>query len=123
MLAKIFGANYKTTLSAAGTAIMAGITWLSTISYDQGPISMVVPLKYKGHVAWITGVATLILWIYNGIQQKSKEVTGGTVQQTTNFTPAEQGTQTLVDETVKATVKSGEHVTPEQAEAVYQPKP
>lgn len=118
-MAKIFGANWKTTFTAIGTALSAGLTFLSGLSYDQGPISMIVPIKYKGKITLLAGTATLILWVWNGIQQKSKDVTGGTVQQTQSGGVADAGTQTLVDETIKASIKSGDDtVTPEQKAAV-----
>lgn len=117
-MARIFGANWKTSFTAAGTALSAGLTFLSGLSYDQGPIALVIPVKYKGTVTLLAGVATLILWVWNGIQQKSKDVTGGTTQQTASGAVADPGTQTLVDETIKATINSGEAVTPEQKQAV-----
>ena len=117
MLAKLFGANWKTSVTAIGTALFAGLTWLSSVSYDQGPIAMVVPMKYRGKVAFASGAATLLLWCWNGIAQKSKEVTGGVVQQTASGAPAEPGTQTLVDQTIKATIASGESVSAEQKAA------
>jgi hypothetical protein len=111
-------ANWKTTVSMIGGTIMGAITWLANVSYDQGPISMVIPVKYKGTVTLIAGVSALILFCWNGIQQKSKNVTGGSVQQTVSGAVAAPGTQDLVDETVRASIKSGEQVTPEQKEAV-----
>ena len=90
-LAKVLGANYKTTVSAIGTAIFATITFFAQLSYDQGPIALVVPVKYKRTVTLIAGLCTLALWIWNGIAQKSKEVTGGSVMQTMagNIVPPE----------------------------------
>jgi hypothetical protein len=115
---KLLGANWQTTVSMVGGTIGAALTFLSTVSYDQGPIAMVIPMKYKPTVALIAGAATLILWIWNGVQQKSKNVTGGIVMQTASGAIAEPGTQSLVDETIKASIKSGEPVTPEQKRAV-----
>lgn len=112
-------ANWKTTVSMIGGTLMAALTWLANVSYEQGPISMVIPVQYKPTVTWIAGIAALILFVWNGIQQKDKNVTGGTVQQTTTGQVAAAGTQTLVDATVKATVESGGRVSPEQATAVY----
>jgi hypothetical protein len=72
MMAKLFGANWKTTLSAIGAALFSALTWLSTLSYDQGPIALIIPMQYKPWITKIAGVAALGLWIWNGIAQKSK---------------------------------------------------
>jgi hypothetical protein len=116
---KILGANWQTTVSMIGGTLGAALTFLSTVSYDQGPIAMVIPMKYKPTVALIAGIATLILFCWNGIQQKTKSVTGGVTQQTVSGAIAEPGTQSLVDQTIKASIASGDDaVTPEQKRAV-----
>ena len=103
MLARLLGANWKTSVTGIGTAIFAGLTFLSGLSYDVGPIALVIPAKYKSTVTWIAGAATAILWCWNSIAQKSKEVTGGSIQQTLGGNPAAPGTQTLVDVTKQST--------------------
>jgi hypothetical protein len=119
MLTKLFGANWKTTWSMIGATLMAALTWLSSLSYDQGPIAMVIPIEWKPWVTKIAGIATLILFAYNGIRQKDKAVTGGHIQQTVSGAVAEPGTQSLVDETVRASIRSGDDaVTPAQRAAV-----
>ena len=124
-ISNILGANWKTTVSGIGSAIFAILTTLSALPYTLGDVATIIPVEYKTKVFTVSAIATVLLRIWNSTQQKDKSVTGGTVQQTTNFMPVEPGKQTLVDETVKATVASGETVTPEQAEAVFkqQPKP
>lgn len=102
MLARIFGANWKTTVTASATALSAALTFLSGLSYDQGPIALVIPVKYKGTITLVAGVSTLVLWVWNGIQQKSKDVTGGRVQQTIEGNLAKPGTQDLVDLTLQS---------------------
>lgn len=101
-----------------GGTLGAALTWLSTVSYDQGPIAMVIPVAYKPTVTLCAGIATLILFCWNGIKQKDKNVTGGIVQQTASGAVADPGTQTLVDETIKASINSNEEVTAEQRNAV-----
>jgi|GEM_PF-6258322 len=103
MLAKIFGANWKTTASMIGGTLMAALTWLSSVSYDQGAIAMVIPPEYKPWVAKLAGIATLILFAYNGIRQKDKAVTGGWKQQDMSGAPVKEGAQNLVDLTKQAT--------------------
>lgn len=116
---KILGANWQTTVSMIGGVLSAALTWLSTLSYDQGAIATVIPLEYKSLVMKIAGIATLILFCWNGIKQKDKHVTGGSVQQTVSGSVAEPGTQSMVDATVKASIASGDPaVTPEQKRAV-----
>ena len=124
-ISNILGANWKTTVSGIGSAIFALLTAVSALPYTLGDIATIIPPEHKSTIFTVSAIATVLLRIWNSTQQKDKSVTGGTVQQTTNFMPVEPGKQTLVDETVKATVASGETVTPEQAEAVFkqQPKP
>lgn len=121
---KIFGANWQTSVSGIGGYFLAFVTWLSTISYDQGFIATVIPFAYKGYVTWIAAFCSLALLAWNAIQQKSKNVTGGTIQQTTGGAVADEGTQALVDQTVIASIKSGDTtVTPEQRQAVRNVSP
>lgn len=124
-ISNVLGANWKTSVSGIGSAIFALLTAVAALPYTLGDVATIIPPEYKAKVFTISAIATVALRFWNSVQQKDKSVTGGTVQQTTNFTPVEAGKQTLVDETVKATVASGETVTPEQAEAVFkqQPKP
>lgn len=110
----LIGPNWRTTFSMIGGVIMATLTFLSTVSYDQGAIALIIPQAYKPWVMKIAGGATLILFIYNGIKQKDKDVTGGNVQQTAGGNYADPGTQTLVDQTLLASKQSGEILTPEQ---------
>lgn len=116
---KILGANWQTTVSMIGGTLGAALTWLSTVSYDQGAIAAVIPVQYKPIVLKVAGIATLILFCWNGIKQKDKNVTGGVIQQTVSGAVADPGTQTMVDQTVKASIASGDtKVTPEQKAAV-----
>jgi hypothetical protein len=108
-------ANWKTSVSGIGGVVMAFIAWLSTLSYDQGGIALIIPLAYKPWVSKIAAIASLALLGWNAIRQKDKSVTGGMVQQTSSGAVADPGTQSLVDATVKASVQSGDaSVTPEQ---------
>lgn len=118
----IFGANWRTTVSGIGTAIFSALTALAALPYTLGEAATIIPPDYKAKVFTVSLFATVALRVWNSVAQKDKSVTGGTVQQTVNFTPVEPGHQNLVDETVKATVASGERVSPEQAEAVYAAK-
>lgn len=107
-------ANWTTSVSMIGGVITGALTFLSTVSYDQGPIALIIPMEYKPWVFKIAGAASLILFIVNGIQQKAWNTTGGTKQQTVSGAVADPGTQSMVDQTVLASIQSGEKVTAEQ---------
>lgn len=100
---KIFGANWTTTVSGITGIVMAFITWLSTLSYDQGPIAMIIPIQYKPYVTKIAAVAALILLGWNAIQQKSRNVTGGTTMQDAAGDRVPNSRATLVQQTIAAT--------------------
>jgi len=102
-MSKIFGASWKTTASMIGATFMAAVTWLAGLSYDQGAIATVIPVQYKPLVMKIAGIATLILFAYNGIRQKDKSVTGGWKQQDLSGATVQPGDQNLVDLTKEAT--------------------
>lgn len=102
-MAKLFGANWKTTASMIGATFMAGVTWLAGLSYDQGAIATIIPVQYKPLVMKLAGIATVILFAYNGIRQKDKAVTGGWKQQDLSGAPVKPGEQNLVDLTKQAT--------------------
>lgn len=102
--------------------IFSALTALAALPYTLGDIATIIPPEYKAKVFLYSAIAAAALKVWNSVQQKDKSVTGGTVQQTVNFTPVEPGKQSLVDETVKATVASGQRISPEQAEAVFKQK-
>ncbi len=103
MMSKIFGANWKTTLSGIGSAIFSLLTVMAALPDTLGAISTIIPEQYKHYLVIVGLVGATGLKVWNSVAQKSKEVTGGTVQQTTSGAPAAAGTQNLVDMTVKAT--------------------
>jgi hypothetical protein len=115
---KLLGANWKTTVSGIGAALFATLTILATLPFEMGDVANIFPLAWKAKIAVVAAISALILKVWNSIQQKSREVTGGPVQQTLQGNFAKVGTQTLVDATVRDTIKSGETVTPEQKRAV-----
>lgn len=110
-MSKIFGANWNTTvfggLQALFSAFVAGTITFPTDWSDK-----------KQVVLFILVIIGTFFGLKFAVDAKSRNVTGGTVQQTTSGARAEEGTQTLVDETVRATLASGEPVTPYQAKAV-----
>lgn len=96
-------ANWATTFTAIGTALMAALSFLASISYDQGPISVIIPIEYKPTVTLVAGSAALVLWVINGIMQKSKNVTGGSVMQDLNGKVVPEHKATLVQTTKNST--------------------
>jgi hypothetical protein len=118
VITRIFGANWKTTVSGVGAALFEALTVLSGLSYALGDVATVIPPTLKAKVLVVSLGSGFALKVWNAIAQKTKNVTGGTTQQTTTGAFADAGTQTLVDETVVATIKSGKAVTPEQKQAV-----
>lgn len=96
-IAKLIGANWKTTVSGIGTAIFGLLTALAALPYQLGDIATVIPPEWKSKVVTAGIIGTVGLKIWNSVAQKSKEVTGGNVQQTLDGSPAQPGTQTLVD--------------------------
>lgn len=102
-MSKLFGANWWTTLWGSITAI-AGV-----ISAKPDLVAF-LPDRYETTVSGIAALITAVSGIIFAHGVKSKEVTGGTIQQTASGAPAQKGTQDLVDLTVKATEESGEEV-------------
>lgn len=99
-------ANWKTTFSGIGAAIFATLTVIAGLPYELGSVATIIAPQWKAKVVTAGLVATLLLKVWNAIAQKSKEVTGGSVQQTLDGSKAPAGNQTLVDLTKEATPKS-----------------
>lgn len=119
LLAKLFGANWRTSLSGIGAAVFGLLTMIAALPYDMGDIANIFPPSWKAKIAVAAGFATLALKWWNALAQKDKHVTGGVVQQTVSGAVADPGTQNLVDQTIKASIKSGDSsVTPAQKAAV-----
>lgn len=114
---KLFGANWRTTLTNLLALVFTSAT---AIAAAPSELDVLPPFlyPYRAKIIAICGVIAFASRLLNGQFQKDKTVTGGAVQQTITGNVAEPGTQTLVDETVKATIASGEPVTPTQSAAV-----
>ena len=82
LLVKLFGPNWKTLVSGAGTAIFGALTTLASLPYTLGDIATIIPPEWKPIVFKYSLIATVILKFWNSLAQKSKNVTGGTVPQT-----------------------------------------
>lgn len=110
----LIGANWKPT-------VLGGLTMLCLfITTNPDLISAVLdPVLSKR----IFGIASLVSGFITFSNIKSRNVTGGTVQQTTNGAVAMPGTQSLVDATVIATLQSGEPLKPKHEEILHEIQP
>lgn len=108
---KIFGANWKTTVTGGLQALFTALV-TGTLTF---PSDWTNPKQ-------VALFALVIIGTFFGIKfataTKDKNVTGGSVQQTVSGGIAKPGTQSLVDETVKTSIQSGEVVTGDQWKAV-----
>jgi len=102
-MSKLFGANWQTTL-------WGGIFALSTAIATSPALVEFLPDAIEGWVRGLAGVIVAVSGLKFAKEAKSKDVTGGVVQQTASGAPAAKGTQDMVDLTVKATEESGEKV-------------
>ena len=107
---------------------MLGANWLPKVWGIIFAVSLVIyttpsaidwlPESIRPIVKGVCGIIVLTAGTGLAVTVKQKNVTGGTQQQTTDGSKARDGTQTLVDETVKSTMASGKPVTEEQRFAV-----
>lgn len=110
-MSKIFGANWQTTVWGGLQAIFTAIV-MGTLTFPDDWSD------HKKVAIFIGACISTFFGVTFAVKAKSREVTGGTKQQTANGSLAEPGTQSLVDDTIIASIQSGEQVTPEQREGV-----
>jgi hypothetical protein len=60
---------------------METLRWLSSLTYDLGPIALLIPPEHKPVVAQVAALATLALSLLAAWGLKGRDVTGGTVKQ------------------------------------------
>lgn len=112
MLSRIFGANWQTT-------IWGGIFAVATAVSVQPVLIEPLPDAIEGYVKMFCFIVVAASGVKFAVEAKSKNVTGGTTQQTANGNVAAAGTASRsMDQTVMASIKSGESVTPEQRESI-----
>lgn len=99
----MFGANWQTTISGIGAALFAALTFLAGLPYETGGIAEIFPIEWKPTIFKVALAATVILKIWNAYQQKSKAVTGGSVQQDLAGDTVPLSKSTLVNATEAAT--------------------
>lgn len=92
-MTKLLGANWKTSVSGIGSALVGLLTMLAALPYDLGNIATVISPAWKGKIVTVGVVATLALRVWNSLQQKDKNVTGGVIQQTADGAVASRASQ------------------------------
>ena len=105
-MSKLFGANWKTTVSGIGSAIFGLLTMLAALPYDLGSIASIIPPEWKPTLLKVGIIATLLLRVWNSMQQKDKSVTGGTTQQTADGSVADPDKVKGVSQSVADTQKA-----------------
>src|SRR4051812_5179578 len=80
----MFGANWKTAISGIGAALFSVLTILAALPYESGGIADIFPVTWKSKILVASAIAAFALKVWNSIAQKDKNVTGGSVQQTTD---------------------------------------
>lgn len=96
LIERIFGANWRTSLSGIGTAITGALTALAGLPYEQGGIAVMIPPDWKPVVFKWAGIATVILFIIKSTQGKDKQVAGNGTVQEPNKVPTESGGNRIV---------------------------
>ncbi len=81
MMAKLFGANWRTTISGIGTALFSSLTVLAALPYDMGDIANIFDPTWKRRITITAAVAAFALKWWNAVVQKDRTVTGGALQQ------------------------------------------
>ena len=82
ILAKVFGANYKTMLTGIGSTLSSVLVFISLIPYTlPTELSTIMSPALKPNVLLIAVVAKLVLGFWNSVVQKDKDVHGGTIIQ------------------------------------------
>ena len=102
-MTKLIGANWKTTVSGIGSALFGLLTMLAALPYDLGNIATVIPPDWKSKIVTVGVVATLGLRVWNSLQQKDKNVTGGTTQQTADGSVASRSAQAESSSVIETT--------------------
>jgi hypothetical protein len=67
--AAIVPENWKATASAMASALFAALTVISGLSYDQGPMALIIPPTWKPLMLKISGGATVALFLYSEYQK------------------------------------------------------
>jgi ABC-type molybdate transport system substrate-binding protein len=69
--------NWKTTLSAAGAAVLSLLAAVAAAPAELGDVSTIIPAEWKAKVFAAAAISAFLLRVINGTWQKDKDVTGG----------------------------------------------
>lgn len=100
---KIFGANWRTSVTGIGAALFGTLTVLAALPYEMGDAANIFPPLWKARVAAISAIAALLLKICNAVVQKDRSVVGGSVQQDLTGATVPEHKAELVETTKLAT--------------------
>jgi hypothetical protein len=76
LIERLFGVNFRTTLSGAGVAIMGLLAALAAAPYTLGDVAMIIPPEWKPALFKVSAVAAVILKIINASVTKDRAVSG-----------------------------------------------
>lgn len=114
-LSKLFGASWQ-------TSIWGYITIVAVTVAASPKLINFLPDSIEGFVSGVFGIIAAVTAVKFVQNTKDKNVTGGDVQQTAEGNVASPNSKSSsVTETIKASIKAGETVTPEQTMAVTKP--
>lgn len=76
LLIRLFGANYRTTLTGIGAVIMSALAAVAALPYQLGDVSLLIPPEWKAAVFKWSMIAATALKILNSIFTKANNVSG-----------------------------------------------
>lgn len=80
-LERHFGANWRTTLTGAGTAVLALIAFLAGLNDQLGDLAGFIPAEWRTRIAVTSAFSAALLKFLNGYVGKDAHVTGGKIRQ------------------------------------------
>ena len=76
LVEKLFGMNWRSTVSGAATALTAFLTALAAAPYQLGEVALIIPPEWKARLFLWSAIATVILKIINSAVTKDRAVSG-----------------------------------------------
>jgi len=79
LLERLIGANWRTTLTGYGTAILATLAALAAAPYELGDLATIIPPEWKARLFAVSAAAAFVLKLVNAHVSKDAVVSGGTI--------------------------------------------